>query len=111
MTVLCDLNSIDSNGAKGIDVNGNHLVVVRKEEQVFVYVNSCPHIGITLEFQPDQFLDLDGKFIQCANHGALFEIETGDCIAGPCSGQSLRPVPITIEDNQIMITGDIPEPY
>jgi nitrite reductase/ring-hydroxylating ferredoxin subunit len=30
--------------------------------------------------------------IQCAHHGALFLIENGECVTGPCAGQSLRKV-------------------
>lgn len=111
MTILCDANSINESTAKGIEVNGQRLVAVKKNGQIYVYVNSCPHIGIDLEFQPDQFLDIESQFIQCANHGALFEIETGDCISGPCSGQALKPVPIEIRDSQIVVTGEIPERY
>lgn len=111
MTILCDANSINESSAKGIEVNGQRLVAVKKNGQIYVYVNSCPHIGIDLEFQPDQFLDIESQFIQCANHGALFEIETGDCISGPCSGQTLKPVPIEVRDNQIVVTGAIPERY
>lgn len=111
MTVLCDLDIIPEGGAKGLRVQSHQLVAVKKDGQVYVYVNSCPHIGITLEFQPDQFLDLDNRYIQCANHGALFEIENGDCISGPCSGKALKPVPVTIEGNQVIINGEIPAPF
>lgn len=111
MTVICNANELENNNAKGFVINNQHLVAVKKDEQVHVYVNSCPHIGITLEFQPDQFLDLENRFIQCANHGALFEIETGDCIAGPCIGQALKRVPVELRDQQVVLIGDIPAPY
>lgn len=111
MTVLCDVNAIAEGSAKGLQINNHQLVAVKKDGHIYVYVNSCPHIGITLEFQPDQFLDLDNRFIQCANHGALFEIDTGDCIAGPCTGQALKPVVVEVRDNQVVITGDIPPPF
>ena len=111
MTVLCDIDTIPEGGAKGLRINNHQLVAVKKDGQVYVYVNSCPHIGITLEFQPDQFLDLENRYIQCANHGALFEIENGDCVSGPCRGKALKPVEITIDGNQVMISGDIPAPY
>ncbi len=29
------------------------------------------------------------SLIQCATHGALFLIESGECVAGPCAGQFL----------------------
>ena len=111
MTVLCKVDDINEASAKGYDIDGHQLVAVKRDGQIYVYVNSCPHIGIALEFQPDQFLDLDQQFIQCANHGALFEIETGVCIAGPCSGQSLKPVSIQIENDEVRITAPIPERY
>lgn len=111
MTVLCEFDAIEENSARGFTIDNQQLVAVKKNGQVYVYVNSCPHIGITLEFQPHQFLDLEKRYLQCANHGALFEIETGDCIAGPCISQALKPVPITVADNQIMIAGEIPAPY
>jgi len=49
----------------------------------------CPHRGVPLEWQPDQFLDPSASLIQCATHGALFLIESGECVAGPCAGQFL----------------------
>ena len=42
--------------------------------------------------QPDQFLDPSNSLIQCATHGALFLIENGECVAGPCAGQSLTAI-------------------
>ena len=50
------------------------------------YVNHCPHAGYPLNWNPDQFLAPELAVIRCVMHGALFEIETGDCFAGPCAG-------------------------
>ncbi|AUM13900.1 Rieske (2Fe-2S) protein [Ketobacter alkanivorans] len=103
MTVLCKVSEIEEESARGFDIDGQSVFAVKKDGQLFVYINSCPHIGIPLEFQPDEFLDMEKRFIQCANHGALFEIETGDCIAGPCAGQALKAVPFNIEDEHIRL--------
>lgn len=103
MYTLCSVDAIEEESAQGFNVAGRSIFAVKKEGAVFVYVNSCPHIGIQLEFQPNQFLDTENRFIQCSNHGALFEIETGACIVGPCSGQSLIPVEFQIKDNHIVI--------
>ena len=91
MISILKTDELQESTSKGIELNNQHLFAVKKDGQLFVYINSCPHIGIPLEFQPDEFLDMEKRFIQCANHGALFEIETGDCIAGPCAGQCLDP--------------------
>ena len=38
---------------------------------------------------PDEFLEPDKQFLMCFNHGALFEVETGECVSGPCVGEGL----------------------
>ena len=30
------------------------------------------------------------SLIRCARHGALFLIESGECVAGPCEGDALQ---------------------
>ena len=84
-------------------MDGQSVFAVKKDGQIYVYVNACPHIGIPLEFQPDEFLDMEKRFIQCANHGALFEIETGDCIAGPCAGQALQAARFEIDGDSVRL--------
>jgi nitrite reductase/ring-hydroxylating ferredoxin subunit len=77
--------------------------VVREQENIFVYHNLCPHTGIPLEWQPDQFFDLGKAFLQCATHGALFRSEDGYCVRGPCAGDSLQAIPFQINNGQIFI--------
>ncbi|WP_191489670.1 Rieske (2Fe-2S) protein [Pseudomonas sp. FEN] len=99
MKFLCDSNTLADNSSRGFEVEGQALLAVRRAGRVYVYQNRCPHRGIALEWQPDQFLDPSASLIQCATHGALFLIESGECVAGPCAGQSLRAIPCT-EDAQ-----------
>ncbi len=103
MVELCSIEEIEDNSSKGFQLEQGALFVVKKYDQVYVYSNSCPHIGIPLEFQPDEFLDQDKEYIMCANHGALFEIENGNCVAGPCAGQSLKAIPFEVRDNKIYL--------
>jgi len=84
------------------------LLVIRRGDQLFAYVNRCPHIGAPLDFRPGQFLTRDGAHILCANHGALFRIEDGYCITGPCARQSLTPVDIRIDGDRIVLAGPPP---
>lgn len=106
-TRLCALHSIEEFSSRGFELErGNQkisLFVVKKKQQVFVYKNSCPHIGIPLEWTEDQFLTSDKSLIICANHGALFAIETGECISGPCNGQHLAPIAHEIMNGDIHI--------
>ncbi|WKD48851.1 Rieske (2Fe-2S) protein [Microbulbifer spongiae] len=96
---LCHYDALSEGQSKGFSLGDNttgtdNVFAVMKGGEIYVYSNICPHRGINLDWQKDQFLDPDGALIQCASHGALFLIETGECIAGPCSGDALTPVPV-----------------
>jgi nitrite reductase/ring-hydroxylating ferredoxin subunit len=99
---ICALDEIPDKKARGFTLNSGDkkidFFIVRKGGEVFGYINSCPHTGINLDWQPDQFLDLTGYKIQCSTHGALFRIRDGYCTYGPCLGRSLTPVQL-IQDN------------
>jgi nitrite reductase/ring-hydroxylating ferredoxin subunit len=101
-----DLRTTDipENGSKGFERNGEKYFAVKKDNTVYIYKNSCPHIGVALEWVEDQFLDSSHTMIQCANHGALFVIESGACVAGPCSGQSLTAVKFSIQNDLIFLS-------
>jgi nitrite reductase/ring-hydroxylating ferredoxin subunit len=89
MKFLCAGADLGEAKSRGFEIDGNKLFAVRRSGQAYVYLNRCPHRGVGLEWQPDQFLDPSNSLIQCATHGALFLIEDGECVAGPCAGQSL----------------------
>ncbi len=100
-----DLRTTDipENGSKGFECNGEKYFAVKKDHTVYIYKNSCPHIGVALEWVEDQFLDSSHTMIQCVNHGALFVIESGDCVAGPCCGLNLTAVKFEVVDDVIYL--------
>ncbi|BFM18292.1 Rieske (2Fe-2S) protein [Maricurvus nonylphenolicus] len=106
MKKLCHIDEIDNHNSKGFDFHGQLLFAVRQQDNVYVYRNSCPHLGIQLEWLPDRFLDVEGELIQCSTHGALFTIDEGLCISGPCSGQSLQAVDHEVRDQEIYVALD-----
>ena len=89
MIFLCPSHALPEGASRGFECGEMRLFLVRREGQLYAYKNRCPHRGVPLEWQPDQFLDTSASLIQCATHGALFLIETGECVAGPCAGQML----------------------
>lgn len=108
MQALCHSDEIAEGQSKGFDLeNGTSVFVVRKHGKLYVYKNQCPHLGINLEWVPDQFLDNDSCLIQCSMHGALFLIADGHCISGPCQGDSLTPVPFTIKDGNLYLEQEV----
>jgi nitrite reductase/ring-hydroxylating ferredoxin subunit len=81
--------------------------VVRQGDQVFAYQNFCVHVGHQLNWTPNRFLTKDNTAIICASHGAMYEIGSGLCFAGPCKGKSLRPVEIDVRDGVVYVTGPV----
>lgn len=107
---LCALDELADPASKGFEMDtGDEVVslfVVRRDNEVRGYINSCPHTGAPLEWVPDQFLDADGSFIECATHGALFTIEDGKCVSGPCAGDRLQPARLAVEDGVVYWLAD-----
>ncbi len=93
MKFLCTSATLGEGQSRGLKIDNLSLLAVRKQGQAYLYENRCPHRGVPLEWVPDQFLDHSGSLIQCSTHGALFLIDSGECVAGPCAGQSLRALP------------------
>ena len=103
--ILCKTTDIEDPGSKSFEVKikrkTQSIFVVHKNGEFFAYYNKCPHTGASLEWQEHQFLDLDKALIQCATHDALFVIDSGECIAGPCVGDSLQTLPLSIQAGEI----------
>ena len=80
---------------------------VRYGGEVFAYVNSCPHRGTSLDWQPGEVFEESGLYLICATHGALFEPDSGRCIAGPCHGAHLQGIPVRLEAGHVVLQHDI----
>ncbi len=104
--LLCALDDIPDGQARGFPAAPGGFIglfAIRRGDAVLVYVNSCPHVGLPLEIQPDGFLDRAGKLIVCSAHGARFRVEDGMCFSGPCFGEALENVPARIEAGQVFV--------
>ena len=103
---LCALDEIADPGAKGFSYReGDQLFfgfLVRQAGRLRGYIDRCPHAGLPLSHAPDRFLTRQADLILCSSHGALFRIEDGFCVAGPCAGLALRPWPVTVEDGEVL---------
>lgn len=106
-TFLCHLDELADPGSRGFSVEiedrPQEIMVIRRGNRVFGYINSCPHTGVCLDWQPGQFLNLDNTLVVCAMHGAEFRIDDGYCIGGPCAGDALTAVPLGMDGENIYI--------
>ncbi len=103
MQPLCLLSDLEEGSSRGFELADTAIIAVKKQGQLYLYHNRCPHLGVNLEWQPDQFLDADGQLIQCATHGALFLIDSGQCVQGPCLGQQLQPIDYQLQGEQVLV--------
>ena len=107
-TRLCALADLADPGAEGFEfLEGDARFagfVVRKGDEVIGYVDRCPHMGLPLAQQLDQYLTPDGSLIACSWHSALFRIDDGACVGGPCGGTSLTTWLVHVENGRI-VTG------
>jgi nitrite reductase/ring-hydroxylating ferredoxin subunit len=105
--VVCRETELDARGARAFTIGGGDWplrgFVVRVGAHLRGYVNRCPHAGHPLNLLPDRFFTPDGALILCSSHGALFEKLTGFCVAGPCAGRALTPVPLEVRSGFVML--------
>lgn len=95
---LCHSSDIPEGESRGFDIEGNgqdSLFIVRVKGKLYGWQNACPHIdGAPMAWRKDAYLNGKKTHIACHAHGALFELETGVCIQGPCLGKRLQAVEI-----------------
>lgn len=79
-----------------------HGFVVRRGGEAWGYVDRCPHMGLPLAQVLDQYLAPGGDLIACSWHSALFALDTGLCVGGPCAGARLTRWPVAVIDGDLV---------
>jgi 3-phenylpropionate/trans-cinnamate dioxygenase ferredoxin subunit len=86
-TVLCELDDLVEGAARHFDAEGLGLAVVRIGDEVICMIDRCSHEDFPLS---EGEVLCDTKEIECARHGALFDLTTGE----PSSLPATKPVAI-----------------
>ena len=109
--VICRESELEAHGVRAFTIGTGDWplrgLVVRAGAHLRGYVNRCPHAGHPLNLLPDRFLTPDGALLLCSSHGALFEKLTGYCVAGPCAGRALTPVPLEVRSGFVMLADGV----
>lgn len=79
-----------------------HGFVVRRGDDLRGYVDRCPHQGLPLAQTLDDYLTPQRDRIACSWHGAVFAIDDGRCLGGPCAGTRLARWPVALRGDQIV---------
>ncbi len=107
VVVVCRLAELRGTGCREFRIGEGDWplrgFVVQCEQGVRAYVNRCPHLSYPLNYLPDEFLSYDRRYLQCTMHGALFEKDSGLCIAGPCLGRRLIALPSRIDADAVVV--------
>jgi nitrite reductase/ring-hydroxylating ferredoxin subunit len=105
--LLCRIGEIPEGGGRGFSIGegaeAEHIFLLHIGGRIFGYLNSCPHIGTPLDLIPGEFLTWDKRHILCRTHGARFRIHDGYCISGPCRDDKLRPLPLKLVGDQVLL--------
>ena len=104
---LAELAQIEDGGFLEVEAevegDAESLILHRTGDAVRAWLNVCPHGGRRLDWAPGKFLrNRDGQLV-CAVHGATFELEQGECIAGPCRGAALRAVAVEVREGGVWL--------
>lgn len=102
---LCNSHELEDSGlAVPFDVRyfGQtcRAFAIRFEGQAHAYLNRCTHVAMEMDFQPNQFFDVTGRWLICATHGAMYAPDTGACQGGPCRGGLVK-IAVTERDGVI----------
>ena len=107
--VVCRLDELDDPGSKEFRIGDGDWpfrgFVVRRGDDVYAYENHCAHAGHPLNWYPDRFLTEDLRRIICASHGAIYEIDSGKCVAGPCVGKALMRIEAEVKNGEVVVRG------
>ncbi len=111
---LCRYDDIPNRSAKSIALRGVnsqgaietcHLLIVRWDDTVYGYINVCPHTPAPLDGRgTGQFFNPERTHLMCQKHGALFDVDTGVCLDGPCEGEGLTPLRLAVIDGDVCLT-------
>ena len=107
---LCHLDDVPDGAARGFDpqhCGQASVLLVRRGHRLQGWLDACPHLGTPMAWRKDAYLNAAGDRIVCAAHGAEFELEHGGCTLGPCIGQALTPLALTVlEDGDVHLACD-----
>lgn len=79
------------------DGRPRHALVLRDERgQLRAYLNRCRHLPIPIDGGSRRYLSDDRRHLLCRTHGALYRLDDGMCIEGPCQGKALDEVVLEV---------------
>jgi len=107
-TLLFRVRPTGENGRPGDDVDEREAILLGladDEAAVACWLNVCQHMTHIPLDKGSGAPVRDGEVV-CANHGAMFDADSGECTYGPCEGAFLTEVGVTVADGGVYLDDD-----
>jgi nitrite reductase/ring-hydroxylating ferredoxin subunit len=93
-TRLCRMGDVPRNTMKSFDVEGAPLLVANVGGKYYCVADTCSH---AMAYLSEGEL-LEGCRVQCPDHGAIFDLKTGEALALPAVS--------SVETHEVVVQGD-----
>lgn len=97
MRALAAVDDVPEGGALAV----GEVLLTRVGAAVGAFRNRCPHAGFSLMRTDGALIVQEHRYLVCPVHGASFSLRDGACVGGPCNGEGLTPIAITVRDGMI----------
>ena len=91
------LEELPQDGFKAVEVEGRSILVGRMGNQLFAWLDRCPHAGAPLRIGKRR-----GEELTCAWHGWTFNLLTGGAVPDPAF--HLTSIPVKIDGSQVFVS-------
>lgn len=93
---LARVEEIPNGGILPLEIEGLKLILVRKDEIVKGYRNSCMHLAMPLDTG-----EVENGILTCLHHGFQYHLETGECLTSP--GMFLEAYPVKRSGERVFV--------
>lgn len=102
---VCTFDGLGDGTVQSLELGAFPILIVRRGDRIFAFVNACPHQYLPLDHRGDRILSADGAMLRCTNHQAGFLIETGEGVDGFGVGTCLDKIPVSIAADGWIVIG------
>ena len=96
---IVEVEDLWSGEMRGLEMNGDRILLVNLDDQIYAYADTCPHQKSRLSEGT-----LTGKVIRCARHHWEFDVCTGNGL-NP-QNTCLKSFPVRIDGQYIFVDID-----
>jgi 3-phenylpropionate/trans-cinnamate dioxygenase ferredoxin subunit len=97
--IVCELGDLDEAVPVRASVGGVEVVVVRCGEELYCLEDVCSHENFPLS---DGEVDRDTCEIECARHGSMFDLATGEPRSLPAT-KPVRTFHVAVRDGKVVV--------